>query len=326
MHAIRQYQFGPAENLRFERLADPVPGEGQVRISVESAGVHLLDTIIRSGVDGGPFPLPGLPMTPGREVSGVVDAAGPDVAADWIGRRVVAHLGQASGGYAERALAPVGALHEVPDDMSPDVAVAMIGTGRTAAGILEIARITPEDIVLVTAAAGGLGSLFVQGVEASGATAVGLSGGVAKTAQVAALGATVAVDYLEPDWPDRVCEELDDRLPSVVLDGVGGALGHAAVGLVRDGGRVVQFGRSSGEPASLGADEVAARRLVVEGGLGSRIAQRPGGMRDLETAAIENARAGVWAPLVSRFELAQAGAAHIALETRATMGKTVLVP
>lgn len=79
MYAIRQHEFGPPSVLRYEEVPDPVPVEGEVRIRVGAAGVHLLDTAIRSGVGGGPFPLPELPMTPGREVAGVVDALGDGV-------------------------------------------------------------------------------------------------------------------------------------------------------------------------------------------------------------------------------------------------------
>src|SRR5688572_9641863 len=141
MKAIRQYEFGPPENLRFEAVPDPHPGPGQVRIAVAAAGVHLLDTLIRSGQGGGPFPLPQLPMTPGREVAGTVDLLGPGVEASWPGQRVVAHLGQASGGYSELAVAAVESLHRVPEGVDDDVAVAMIGTGRTAVGLLEVAEL-----------------------------------------------------------------------------------------------------------------------------------------------------------------------------------------
>ncbi|MFD0592788.1 alcohol dehydrogenase catalytic domain-containing protein [Catellatospora coxensis] len=104
MHAIRQYEFGPAENLRFEEVPDPVPGEGQVLIEVEAAGVHLIDTTIRSGGPG-PLPPPALPMTPGREVAGRVAGTGPGVDPAWQGRRVVAYLGMTSGG-TPRARSP----------------------------------------------------------------------------------------------------------------------------------------------------------------------------------------------------------------------------
>lgn len=129
MHAIRQYAFGPAENLLYEMVGDPEPGEGQVRIAVEASGVHLIDTAIRAGISGGPFPLPDLPMTPGREVAGVIDALGAGVDAGWLGAQVVTHLGLASGGYAELAISAVAAVHRLPDSLDSMTAVAMMGPG-----------------------------------------------------------------------------------------------------------------------------------------------------------------------------------------------------
>src|SRR5687768_6152993 len=120
MRAVRLHQFGPPENLLLEEVPDPVPGPDQVRIRVAAAGVHVLDTAIRAGQAGGPFPLPDLPFVSGREVAGVVDLVGPGVDPGWDGRRVVAHLGMASGGYAEAALAPVSALHPIPIGMEPE--------------------------------------------------------------------------------------------------------------------------------------------------------------------------------------------------------------
>ncbi|MFF5946028.1 alcohol dehydrogenase catalytic domain-containing protein, partial [Streptomyces althioticus] len=126
MHAVRLYAFGPAENLTYEEAEDPVPGPGQVRIAVAAAGVHLLDTALRAG-HRGPLPeRPALPTVPGREVAGVVDALGEGVAGTWLGKRVVAHLGFAPGGYAELAVTDAGRLHEVPEPLDFAAAVAMI--------------------------------------------------------------------------------------------------------------------------------------------------------------------------------------------------------
>jgi NADPH2:quinone reductase len=327
MHAIRQHEFGPAENLRYEVVPEPVPGADQVRVDVEAAGVHLIDTRIRAGEAGGPYPLPDLPMTPGREVAGRVGAVGPGVDEAWIGRRVVAHLGMASGGYAERAVADVSSLHEIPDDLAPETAVAAIGTGRTAQGILEVAELTAKDVAMVTAAAGGLGALLVQAVRQAGGDVVGLAGGADKVGTVRRQGATAAVDYRRPGWPDRVRAALGDRQPTVLLDGVGGDAGRAAFDLLGPGGRAVLFGSSSGSPLEFTSSDLYARGLSASFAIGPRMLQRPGGLRELETRALDEAAAGRLVPLVGRtFPLADAAAAHRALETRATTGKVVLVP
>jgi NADPH2:quinone reductase len=326
MHAIRQHAFGPPENLVYEEVDDPQPGDGQVRIAVEAAGVHLLDTTIRSGASGGPFPLPALPMTPGREVAGRVDAVGNGVDDMWLGRRVVAHLGIASGGYAERTLAAVGSLHEIPDHVGADVAVAMIGTGRTTMGILEVAEVAGDDVMLVTAAAGGIGGLLVQAGRHAGAVVVGVAGGPDKVERVRRLGADVAVDYREPEWVKAVRDALDGRDVTVALDGVGGDVGRGALELLGPGGRIVMFGWSSGEPLEITTNDLYAGGITASAAVGPRILQRPGGMRDLETQALAQAATGRLVPLVTRFPLAQADRAHAALESRATVGKTVLVP
>lgn len=221
MHAIRQHAFGPPETLRHEEVDDPQPGPGQVRIAVTAAGVHLLDTTIRSGRSGGPFPLPDLPMVPGREVAGVVESLGAGVDESWLGRHVVAHLGATSGGYAELAVREVEAVHAVPDGLDDDTAVAMIGTGRTALGILEVAELTADDVALVTAAAGGIGSLLVQAARRAGATAVGLAGGPAKVERVRGLGADVAIDYSAPGWTEVEAQALAAAADSTLVPLVG---------------------------------------------------------------------------------------------------------
>jgi NADPH:quinone reductase len=316
MQAIVLHEFGPAENLRYEPVEDPEPGPGQLRIAVAAAGVHLIDTAIRSGVQMGPMPLPELPAIPGREVAGVVDALGPDVDPSWQGRRVVAHLGAASAGYAELAVREVGHVHALPDGVADDVAVAMIGTGRTAMAILDVARIGAEDVVLVTAAAGGLGALLSQAARHAGATVVGLAG----PTKLDRVPAALAIDYTQADWPRAVREALDGREITVALDGVGGEAGRAAFELLARGGRHVLYGWSAGEMTSISTADILARSLTVSSAL-----VRPGSMRALEERSLAAAADGRLVPLLTRFPLADAAAAHAALEGRATVGKVVLL-
>jgi NADPH2:quinone reductase len=307
-------------------VPDPQAGPGQVRIAVGAAGVHLIDTVIRSGKAMGPFPLPDLPMIPGREVAGTVDQVGEGVDGQWLGRRVVAHLGQASGGYAERAVSQVESLHALPDEVTDEVAVAMIGTGRTALAIADLAQITADDVLLVSAAAGGLGSLLVQAGLRAGAVVVGAAGGAAKTARVRELGATVAVDYTGDDWTRGLRAALGDRQPTVALDGVGGRLGREVLEALAPGGRLILFGFSSGEPTPLSAGDVMGRGLTVSSALGPRLS-RPGVLRELEDRALAAAASGELVPAVgAAFALEKAAAAHQAMQSRATMGKTILRP
>ncbi|MFD9439255.1 zinc-binding dehydrogenase [Streptomyces sp. NPDC060006] len=327
MHAIRLHAFGPAENLTYERADAPEPAPGQVRVAVAAAGVHLLDTALRTGVQG-PLPeLPALPTVPGREVAGTVESLGEGVADLWLGKRVVAHLGFSPGGYAELAVTDVDRLHEIPAKLDFAQAVAMIGTGRTTMGILQFADLTADSVAVVPAAAGGIGTLLVQYAKHAGATVIGLAGGPEKVAHVEKNGADLAVDYRDPSWPDRVRSFLGERAATIVFDGVGGDTAREAVALLADpGGRHLVFGWSGAGLLDGGPYLVEGVSESVLGPVMMRKAGGPSPIRTLELRALAEAAEGRLVPAVQRFPLAEAAAAHRALETRATIGKVVLEP
>ncbi|MER5810455.1 zinc-binding dehydrogenase [Streptomyces sp. NPDC002033] len=330
MRAIRLHAFGPAENLSYETTPRPVPASGQVRIAVAAAGVHLLDISLRKGVEGPPAPLPALPTTPGREVAGTVDAVGPGTDPAWLGRSVVAHLGFAPGGYADYAVTDAARLHPVPEGLDHARAVAMIGTGRTALGILQFAGLGPGSTALITAAAGGIGTLLVQYAKNAGATVVALAGGPAKCALATANGADLAVDYTTADWAGTVRAHHPDG-GTVLFDSVGAATARTALGLLAPGGRHLVHGWSGGPLTLTDAERaaLAARGITSQVVLGPAMLEAVGApdpLRVLETRALAEAAAGRLRPAVRRFPLAEAAAAHRALETRATTGKVVLEP
>ncbi|MFE9022010.1 zinc-binding dehydrogenase [Streptomyces sp. NPDC007808] len=326
MHAIRLHAFGPAENLTHERVDDPAPSPGRLRVAVAAAGVHLLDTALREGVQGPAPRLPALPTIPGREVAGVVESLGEGVAESWLGKRVVAHLGFAPGGYAELAVVDVDRVHEIPAGLGFAEAVAMIGTGRTTMGILQFAELGPDAVAVVPAAAGGIGSLLVQYAKSAGAVVVGLAGGPRKAALVRENGADLAVDYTDPGWPGKVRAFLGGRQATVVFDGVGGDVARESVALLGPGGRHLVFGWS-GQGLHDGGPYIVDG--VSEQVLGPVMMRRTGGpdpLRTLELRALAEAAAGRLTPVVQRFPLAEAAAAHRALQTRGTVGKVVLEP
>ncbi|MFE5624464.1 zinc-binding dehydrogenase [Streptomyces virginiae] len=330
MNAVRLHAFGPAENLTYERTARPTPAAGQVRIAVAAAGVHLLDTSLRRGVQGPPAPLPELPTVPGREVAGTVDALGPGTDPAWLGRDVVVHLGFAPGGYAEYAVADAHRLHPVPDGLDPAQAVAMIGTGRTTLGILQFTDLGPGSVALVPAAAGGIGTLLVQYAKNAGATVIALAGGPAKAARAAANGADLALDHTDPAWPEAVRAHHPGGA-TVLFDSVGGDTARTALGLLAPGAQHLVFGWSGGPLDLTDAEraDLTARGITTQGVLGPAMLQRAGGddpLRLLETRALAQAAAGRLRPALTRYPLAEAATAHRDLETRATTGKVVLEP
>jgi NADPH2:quinone reductase len=290
---------------------DPVPGPEQVLIDVAYANITFVETQFRSG---GPSPFkPELPMIPGNGVGGVVTAVGEGVDAGLVGRRVVTSMG-GSGGYAERAAVDASGLLTVPDGLELDDAVAILADGRTATMMIRATAPQPGERVLVEAAAGGVGSLLVQLAKSAGATVVAAAGGSRKIGMARDLGGDEVVDYTVPGWTDGIAPV------DVVLDGVGGGIARAAFELLRRGGRMVSFGMASGEWASIDEEAAAARGVALV-----QAKATPEAMREYTESALAEAAAGRLRPLIGqRFPLERAAAAHAAIESRASIGKTLL--
>lgn len=320
MRVVVLTEFGPPGQLVLAELPDPVAGPGEVVIAVDFAGITFVETQIRSGHPPHPAMAPVLPVVLGNGVGGTVVAVGPGAAADFahIDRQFVTTTG-GSGGYAESVAVPASELIPVPAGVPIDQAVALLADGRTAMALMQSAAIRPGETVLVEAAAGGVGSLLVQLARNAGATVVAAAGGARKVEAVQGLGAATAVDYQQQRWPETVMAAVGPV--DVVFDGVGGTIGAAAFSLLRDGGKICMFGMASGSFTVVPEQEAAARNITVLRG----VPVTPAQARELTVTALDAAVAGAVHPLIGqRFELADAAQAHAAIESRSTIGKTLL--
>ena len=299
-------------------MPDPVAGAGQAVIGVAYASITFVETQVRSGHPPVAGMAPELPVIPGNGVGGTVIALGAGADRSLLGRRVVSTTG-GSGGYAERVAVGIADLIDVPAGVAMADAVALLADGRTATGLAEAAAIQAGETVLIEAAAGGVGSLLTQLAAGAGARVVAAAGSAAKLAVAEELGATVTVNYSQDDWADTVGRRVG--AVDVVFDGVGGAIGQAAFGLLRDGGRCFSYGMASGQFAWIPAEAAAARNISLHRG----VPVTPERMRELSRAALDAAAAGRLRPVIGQtFPLAEAAAAHAAIEARATTGKTLL--
>jgi NADPH:quinone reductase len=307
MRCVTVHAFGPPEALVAGEAPEPVAGDGEVVVDVELANITFVETQLRAGKAPHPSMLPTLPVILGNGVGG-----------DVAGRRVVTSLG-GSGGYAERAVAALERLVEVPDGVAMRDAVALLADGRTALSLMRRARLRIGETVLVEAAAGGVGTLLVQLARNSGAFVVALAGGQRKLAIARDLGAHVAVDYRADAWVEQVGEAVGGV--DVVFDGVGGDIGLAAFDLLRAGGRFLPFGMASGSFAPVSAEAAEARGVAVLG----PSAPNPDELVALTRAALEEAAAGRLRPVIGQeYVLEDAAAAHAAIEARVTVGKSLL--
>ena len=331
MRAIVVREFGGPEVLRIEEVPDPVPGAGELLVKVAASGIQFIETQTRTGTLQGVSPVApkSLPWIPGREVAGEVVAVGDGVSADWIGRRVLGVTvpvgGGPGGGYAELAVVNAEGSHQLPDTLAYADAVSLLGTGRTALGLVELAEVGKGDTVLVE---GAVGVLSMQLARAAGAERViALVRGGDKAQVAKEYGADFAIDTSTGDWPTQVREAVPEGV-TMVFDGVGGELGAATFDLVARGGRFVIFGFSSGAMTKVDPGHAAERAVSVLSLFG-----QPTGPRSPEEqyrqsrdvlAAVAEGR--IRTLVGSRFPLAQAGEAHAAIAARRTIGKTVLEP
>jgi NADPH2:quinone reductase len=309
-------EFGPPGVLVPAVVPDPVAGPGQVVVAVAYAGITFVETQVRAGRSPNPAMAPRLPAVLGNGVGGVVAEVGEGVDPALLGSTVVTTTG-GGGGYAERVAVPASGLIAVPDGLGLAEAVALLADGRTAVALVRTAAPRPGETVLVEAAAGGVGSLLVQLAAAAGARVIAAAGGPRKVELAVELGAARGVDYTAPDWAERAGEQVD-----LVFDGVGGAVARAGFGLVRRGGRFLAFGLASGAFAAISDEEAAERGATVVRG----VRVDPAEMADLSRAALAEAAAGRLRPVIGQtFSLERASEAHAAIESRATVGKTLLV-
>ncbi|MEU4579952.1 zinc-binding dehydrogenase [Nonomuraea sp. NPDC023979] len=320
MRAIQAREFGGPDVLAATELPDPVAGPGQVVIGLAAADVIYLDTLLRRGWGVEMFPRTP-PYVPGTGGAGTVLSTGEGVDPGWTGRRVVASLGS---GYAEQVVAGVEELTELPGKVSFEQAAAVLHDGVTALMLTRLGPPEKDEWVLVTAAAGGAGSTLVQLARDAGARVVAAARGERKLGLARELGAEHAVDYSEEGWQERV-RDLTGGGARLVFDGAGGGLGRAAFEAVADGGRFVSYGTADGGFTEVDAEEAARRRVDAVNALASGPPD-PADSRAWLAEALDLVARGRLRPVIgATFPLERARDAHVSLEERRTIGKSLLL-
>lgn len=322
MRAVVVTQFGGPEVLVVSELPSPEAGPGHAVVSVSVADILFLETMLRSGWGGEYFKMKP-PYVPGFGVAGTVRAVGEGVDASWVGRRVASHT-QHGGGCAELAVVRADRMIAIPEGLGDREAAALLHDGPTALSLMDAAKIRRDQVVLVMAAAGGLGILLVQLAHAAGARVIGAARGPQKLRVVEEMGADEVVDYSESDWTDRVHQLTDGRGVDVVFDGAGGALGAAAFGLTAPGGQFSAHGAPSGGFASVDLRLAEERGITVRGIQNVQLPDAE--LRRLTERVLAEAVAGHLRPVIGRtFPLAEAASAHAAIGAREIVGKALLV-
>jgi NADPH2:quinone reductase len=321
--AIRVYETGAPEVMRWERVVVGRPGQGEVRLRQTAVGVNYIDTYQRSGL----YPLP-LPTGLGSEATGVVENVGPGVDEFKIGDRVAYAIGP-PGAYAQERLYPARLLVPLPRDVDDRTAAAMMLKGMTAQYLLRRTnRVEAGDTILVHAAAGGVGLIVCQWAKHLGATVIGVVSSAEKAALARAHGCDHAIITTRSDFSARVKEITGGRGVRVVYDSVGKDTWNGSLDCLQPLGLMVSYGNASGPVPPFALSTLAAK--------GSLFVTRPTLTAYTATRAellatahelFEIVRSGaVKIEIHQSYPLAEAVQAHRDLEGRKTVGSSVLLP
>lgn len=322
MKAIRVEQVGSPEVLQLQEVPRPEPGEGQALVKVHAAGLNFVEVYHRRGSAPPPG---GLPLIVGQEGSGVVETLGPGADGIKVGDRVA--WAGVTGSYAEYLAAPVDRLIPLPDQVDFLHGAALPLQGMTAHYLLHSAHHTqPGEVVLVHAAAGGVGQLAVQIAKIRGARVIGTVSNEEKAKQARAAGVDEVIDYTKTDFAAEAKRLTAGEGVDLVLDAIGKTTFLKSLEALKVRGHLIVFGQASGQPEPFqplqlqrdGAKTITGTSLIFFTRTREEMLERARAVFGwFQEGKLKVQIGGV-------YPLAQASEAQRALENRETTGKLVL--
>ncbi|HEY6644613.1 quinone oxidoreductase [Povalibacter sp.] len=321
-HAIRFHSYGDPDVLRWDSVEVGEPGPTEARIRHTAVGLNFIDVYERTGLYASQ-----LPAIPGHEAAGVIEAVGSRVKDLAPGDRV-AYASGSAGAYCQARIMPAERLVKLPADIDDTKAAAVMLKGLTVQALLrQVYRVRKSDTVVIHAAAGGVGTIAVQWARHLGATVVAVVGSAAKADLARSLGADHTL-LLQDDWVAGVKSITRGRGASVVYDSVGKDTFIGSLDSLRPRGMMVSYGNASGPVPPIAPLELGKR--------GSLYLTRPTLFHFIGTRSALQRAANELFDLISRsvisvhvgqtYPLQEASRAHRDLESRQTVGSTVLLP
>lgn len=319
MKAVMMYETGAPEVLKYEDVETPQPGPGEALIKIAGIGINFAEVGRRSGVL--PFPpSEKLPLIPGGEISGTVEAVGDGVSDFKAGDRVFTRC---RGSYAEYTVAAASGLTRVPEGMDLVAASTVPIIFETAWGCL-VARgkLQAGETILIQAAASGVGIALVQLAKHLGATVIGTASSDDKLEWAKGYGLDHGINYTTTDYVEEVKKLTGGKGVPIIIDGVGGEVFEKSFGALQPGGRIVVYGVASGKRTAnvLLPNMWFQQQTLMGAGSQNCTKEDMATMLDLFVE-------GKLRPVVDRtWPLQEAAEAHRYIEARKVQGKVALVP
>ncbi|UVK54271.1 zinc-dependent alcohol dehydrogenase family protein [Mesorhizobium sp. AR02] len=323
---IRFHQHGGPEVLRIEDADLPPPGPGEVRIRVKALGLNRAEALLRSGAY---IETPTLPSGLGLEAAGVVEAVGDGVK-DFAPGDAVSVIPPQSmvrwPAYGELVTYPAGLVVKHPPSLDWQTAAAVWMQYLTAYGaLIDIAKLSSEDAVVITAASSSVGLAATQIANSIGATTIAVTRTAAKKRALLDAGAAHVVASAEEDLAARLNEITGSQGARVVLDAVGGPIFEPLTAAMSKGGILIEYGGLSHEPTPFPLPAVLGKTLTLRGYLVHEITGDPAKLEAAKAFILEGLETGTLRPIIDRsFAFDQIVEAHRYLESNEQFGKIVV--
>ena len=323
---IQIQQYGGPEVMQLVDLPVGDPGPGEIRIRHHAIGLNFIDVYQRTGLYANP-----LPLSLGMEGAGIVEAVGEGVTHLKAGDRA-AYASNPPGSYSEARVMPAKTVCRLPDAIDFETGAAMMLKGLTVQYLLKktlpAEGLQPGDHVLFHAAAGGVGLIACQWARALGLQLIATAGSDAKCQLALDHGATHAINYRTEDFVARVKDITGGRGVKVVYDSVGKDTFEGSLNVLRPLGLLASFGNASGPVAPFAPGILGAKGslYITRATLFTHIATRESCQAMADDLFAVVGSGAVKIRIDQRFPLAEAAAAHVALEARNTTGCTILLP
>jgi NADPH2:quinone reductase len=324
MRAMIVKEFGVPEQMAVEEIPVPDPGPDEVLIEAHAIGVNFPDLMV---IEGSYQILPEPPFSPGKEVAGVVTAVGSEVSGLKVGTRVMAQVEY--GAYREQVLAAAAHATVLPESVSFEEGAAFGLSYLTVYfALVRRAQLRPGETVLVTGAAGGVGTAGVQLAKALGAKVIAVGSTEERRALALEVGADHAIEPNTETFKERVFELTDGRGADVILESVGGDLFTASMRAIAWEGRLVIIGFASGEIPTVKAGYVLVKNMTLIGLQSSDYRERESEtFREAQEALLDLYDQGkIKVHITATYPLEEAAKALKAIQNGQVWGKVVLIP
>ncbi|MFY9688428.1 MAG: zinc-dependent alcohol dehydrogenase family protein [Candidatus Acidiferrales bacterium] len=323
---VRFHATGGPEVLKIGEEPIPEPGKGEVRLRVQAIGLNRAEVMFRKGQY---LETPAFPSKLGYEAAGIVEAVGPDVDKKWLGKKVStvpAFVMTQYGVYGEVAIAPLSAIAEYPEKLTPEEGTSIWMQYLTAYGALILhAKITKGDFVIITAASSSVGLAAIEMVNAEGAVSIAATRKSTKKDALRKLGAAHVIATEDEDFLARVNEITGEQGARVIFDPIGGKGVELLAQAAALGGTIYEYGALAPEPTPFPLFTALGKGLSIRGYTLREVLFDPKLRETAEKYVFDRVAAGKFKPVIDRvFPFSQIAEAHRYMESNAQLGKIVV--